>query len=454
MKNILMIAYYYPPKGGAGVQRTTKFANYLNKLGYNVNVLTVKEEAKGIVDKSLNKDISEGIDVYRSDIKEINLMSNMLNVLNKKNSNNNISAKDNNITTVDKNSLNTKMKKTIKNICKSMFFNVYNMMCIPDDKKGWIDFAVDEGRKIIKCKKIDFIFTTSGPYSSHIIGYKLAKEFPVKWIADFRDPWVNNPFVNNNFVVESIYKKLEKKVVQKADKVISVSQPIVNEFLIRYKNEDRDKFHVITNGYDEKDFKDLNLDLAYNNEKFSILYNGTLYGKRSPKKILESIDNLIETKKIDKNKIQIKFLGQIGNEHKGIVNYYKDKYPDIIKNQSYVPHEESLKELSRANSVLLIIDEGKGSEGIYTGKIFEYIRTGKPILGIVPDGVAKELIYDTNTGYTAYPSKQDEIQKMIHSAYRDFINKSNFIKPDFDKIKQYSRENLTKKLVDIIEQIK
>lgn len=451
MKNILIIAYYYPPKGGAGVQRTTKFANYLSNMGYNVNVLTVKEDAGGLVDTSLNKDIGKNISVYRTDIKESNLIKRLTKISSGGNSNNNGEKKTNNSSL---NNIKNKSKKVIKNICKKAFFKVYNFAYIPDDKKGWINFAVNAGKKIIKEKNIEVIFTTSGPYSSHLIGSKLAEEFPVKWIADFRDPWVENPFVDNGPIIESIYKKLERKVVKRANKVISVSNPIVHNFIERYKNEPSDKFKIITNGYDEKDFQDLDLSLGDKNKRFTILYNGTLYGKRSPKKILSAIDNLINSKKIDENKIKIKFLGEIGNEHIKIVNYYKEKYPKVVQHENYVPHKESLKEICASNALLLIIDEGQGSEGIYTGKIFEYIRSGKPILGIVPKGVARDLILDTNTGYVAYPSKQNEIESAIYASYSNFINKNKELEPNLDKIKQYSRENLTKKLINIIDEIK
>ncbi|MCY6353882.1 hypothetical protein [Clostridium sp. ZS2-4] len=455
MKNILIIAYYYPPKGGAGVQRTTKFANYLSNMGYNVSVLTVKEESNGIVDKSLSKEIDKNISVYRADIKESDIINKLTRLLSNKGASNTQSDSNGVVSTgLHLNGIKSKLKKSVRNIGKKVFLNVYNLVYIPDDKKGWIDFAVEKGRKIMKEKNIEVIFTTSGPYSSHLIGYELAKEASVKWIADFRDPWVENPFVNNGIAIESVYAHLEKKVVKKADKVISVSKPIIDNFIKRYKNESIDKFRIITNGYDEKDFSNLNLSLAEKNERFSILYNGTLYGKRSPEKILKSIENLIETNKIDQYRIKIKFSGQIGNEHMETVNYYMNKYPEVVEHQNYVPHEESLKQLCMANSLLLIIDEGVGSEGIYTGKIFEYIRTGKPILGIVPEGVAKELILETNTGYIANPSKQNEIENIIYSAYLDFINTNKYIKPDWNKIKQYSRENLTRQLIDVIAEIK
>ena len=135
------------------------------------------------------------------------------------------------------------------------------------------------------------------------------------------------------------------------------------------------------------------------------------------------------------------------------MNYYKEIYPGVVNCLGAVSHEESLMQLSRANALLLIIDEGPGSEGIYTGKIFEYMRSGKMILGVIPDGVAKKLIIDTRTGFAAYPSRIDEIEGMLLKAYIIFKDKDKQFNPDYDKIENYSRERLTGKLIDVIESL-
>lgn len=453
MNNILIIAYYYPPKGGAGVQRTSKFANYLSKLGYNVSVLTVREDEKGLVDKSLKDDVSSDIKVYRTSIKSVNVIDKINRMVNKKGSSKATNKENTGSDKLKLIGIKQKIISKFRRIAKNVFLSIYNLIYIPDDKKGWIHSAVEEGKKIIKSDKIDVIFTTSGPYTSHIIGYKLAKNIDIKWIADFRDPWVDNPFVHNSFIVNLIYKNLEKKVVKRSDKVLSVSKPIIADFMKRYKNEDKSKFKIITNGYDEEDFKNLKLNPENKDGRFKILYNGTLYGKRSPEKVLKAIDNLIKSDKVNRDMIKIKFLGQIGNEHSNIVEYFKFKYPEVIEHENYVPHKESLKELCSADALLLIIEDGKGSNGIYTGKIFEYIRTGKPILGMVPDGVAKDLILNTKTGYIAHPMKYEEIEKMILDCYLNFINKDNSLDSNWEEIEKYSRENLTKKLIKIINEI-
>lgn len=447
MRKILMVAYYYPPKGGAGVQRTAKFAKYLASFGYNIHILTVDEKDRGVVDYSLEEDICPGITVHRTYIPQKNLLERLMYALNRGNGKS--EGKDNS-GHVQKVSA---VRSFVRKAGKKIFLDIYNLLYIPDVQKGWTNYAVEEGRKIIRENDIDVIYTTSSPYTSHMIGYKLNREFNIKWVADFRDPWASNPFADYSFIVQIINNNLESKVVKNAHRVVSVSRPIIDDFIRRYKYEDSKKFVVIPNGYDDDDFQGIDLSLSSKNSKFSILYVGTLYGKRSPEKILIGVENLLESNKIKQDSFTIKFMGEIGSAYKQMLDVFTSKYPGIVEYMDYVPHSQSMVELSRANALLLIIDEGRGSEGIYTGKIFEYIRTGKPILGIVPDGVARDLILETGTGYVAYPSNLHEIEDIIYRAYCDFMDGRKDFEPDWHRISQYSRENLAKKLGGIIEDI-
>lgn len=449
MKNILMILYYYPPKGGIGVQRNVKFAKYLCKFGYNVHVLTVDEEFCGsLVDHSLENDVLNDIAVHRTFIKEGHIVDRLLSIA-KRNSR----TSEGSYANVQPNNLWGAIKQIIIKAARKIILDINSLIYIPDAQIGWVKYAVEAGEQIIEENKIDVIYTTSSPYSSHIIGYKLAMKYGIKWIADFRDPWVQNSFADYNFIVKYINALQEKKVVKKADIVMSVSQPIIDDFKRAYKSEREDKFRLLTNGYDEEDFRDLKLDLSDQNEKFTILYNGSLYGKESPEPVFIAVKNLIEQGKIDKDRVRLRFIGDMGSSQRAVFEYYREIYPDIYEHCDFVPHKESLEELCRANALLLILDDIPGSDRIYTGKIFEYIRSGKPILAIVPNGVARDLIEYTNTGYTAYPMDQNQIDDIFYRAYRAYFDRTSEIKPVHDRINQYSREVIAKELSNIIENI-
>lgn len=449
MKKILMIAYFYPPKGGPGVQRTAKFAKYLNGMGYDIHVLTVTEDNRSLNDVSLNEDIVEGITVHRMPFNEIQLVKKLNKMINKDSGKVNESGATN--AAVQKPSLTTELKSSIKSIGKKAFFGVYNFCYVPDDKASWINDATEEALKIIEKEKIDLLYTTSAPYSAHVIGYNVVKKRNIKWIADFRDQWVNNPFLDYNALTNMRHKALEKKVMETADKVISVSKPIIEDFKKRYPKVDKEKFEIITNGYDENDFIGLNTN--HEEKRFKIVYNGTLYGRMSPENVLIAIENLISVGKVDQKKINIEFCGNIGSAHGGKVEAFKAKYPEVVTTKNYLPHKESLENLVNASAALLIIDEGKGSEGIYTGKIFEYIRSGRPIIGIVAKGVARDLIISTNTGECVYPGDMEGLENIIYKLYIDYINGKQSMNQKWDEIEKYERRNLSIKLSNIIKNL-
>jgi len=443
MKNILIIAYFYPPLGGAGVQRTLKFAKFLEKFGYNVNVLTVDNEKGTIKDVSLKLESTDGIKVFRAKQIENFIVS---AIVNRKVTDVKIDNKEKNV----KESFEITLKSKVKKKIKKYLLNVYRNMYIPDDKISWKKDAVQLGLKIIKEEKIDIIYSTSSPYTGHLIALEL-KQLNVPWIADFRDQWVANPFVDYSTYAMSKNEKMEKSVIEKADAVISVSKPIIDDFIDRYKNQETAKFKVITNGYDEEDFDDFNMD--FETPKYIITHNGTLYGKRSPKNFLIAIDRLIEDKKISQMELTIRFVGQIGKDAQEDIRFFVSKYDNIIEFISYLPHKESLKKLEDSSATLLIIEAGVGSEGIYTGKLFEYIRSGRNVIGIVPPGVANDLILDTNTGFCCHPEKVDEIYNAIYKSYSIWKGTQKRLDINWEKVKKYNRENLTRELMGIIESL-
>ena len=441
MKNILIVAYYYPPLGGAGVQRTLKFAKYLSKMGYKVCVLTVLNEEGIITDNSMCLESTDHIKVYRAAQSSSNFLNKYIN----KKINAKAVIKKETKPDVNYNTFKNKLKKAIK----QRLLTMYRSMYIPDDKIFWKKDAVKLGLEIIEKEKIDIVYSTSGPYTSHLIGLELKKKTNKKWIADFRDQWVSNPFLNNSNSVTRKNEKMEKEVILFSDLVTSVSRPIIDDFIERYNNVDPDKFSVITNGYDEEDFNEFKVDKI--SKKFVVTYSGTLYGKRSPNNFLKAFETLIHSNKIDKTDIEIRFVGQIGRDAQAEIDSFRSAFQNIIKLIEYVPHNESIKQLEESSAVLLIIEGGRGSDGIYTGKIFEYIRSHRIIIGIVPDGVARKLILDTNSGFCCYPDSVEEIKYAIFEAYQIWKGQIENIKFNDEVIVQFNRENITKELVQLFK---
>ncbi len=270
------------------------------------------------------------------------------------------------------------------------------------------------------------------------------------WIVDFRDEWSNNPYIlDMGYSSRRMEKerKMEKEVVQYCDYFITNTPLMLKNFLKDYAIQD--KAFVIPNGYDEDDFEGLH-KMYKKKDKLVITYSGSMYGRRKPDYFLEAIHGLINEDKIDRNDILIRFIGNISNKK---MDEIKQQFGlgDIVTALSYMPHRESIEKLLASDILLFIIGEGKGAENFYSGKVFEYMNTNRPILALVPPkGVAADVIRDTRTGYISETTNVKRIKELMEKLYMDWKQDQVTLDPNWEKIQCFERKALTKQLVHIL----
>jgi glycosyltransferase involved in cell wall biosynthesis len=321
---------------------------------------------------------------------------------------------------------------------------------IPDGEIGWLPFAVWKGLRIIRKEKIDLIFSTSRPYTGHLIACLLKKWTGKPWIADFRDPW-SLSFQAPQFSWRRwADQKLERWVCHHTDHMVVVTPSMENEFKTIHP---KGRYSTITNGYDENDFQ--NIDGVLNrSDRFNITYTGILYKERSPRSFLLALADLLMEEKIPGDRILVRFVGQMDNPGETDNYRFLASLPlnGVVELIPYASHARCIQYMMAADALLLIIHSGKGSGGIMTGKIFEYLRSGKPVLCMVPEyGDAAEVVRETNAGRIVSPDSVEEIKKAILCFYRAYEKgtlKRMFSKTDVD---QYSRSHLTGKLANLCD---
>ena len=427
MKKVLIITYYWPPAGGAGVQRWLKFCKYLVQMGIQPVVLTVDPEYATYPQKdaSLLKEISDDIIVCRT--KSFELYSVYKTVSSNK------EVPFGGFANTGKVSL----KEKILRFARGNFF-------IPDPRRGWNKYAFKEAHNLITRYNIDTVITTSPPHSTQLIGLKLKEKLKINWIADLRDPWTDIYYFKQLYptrLVTSINKNLEKKVLKNADKVITVSQELKRLFL-RKTELQTDKISVIPNGFDLSDFE--NIEKSINTNYFYISYVGTISEEYNSKALIEGLKN-IANEVLDK--IRLRFVGKVNQ--KTLNDFEKAGLGKIIELHDYVPHQKAIEFMISSRMLLLIIPDVKNNEGILTGKLFEYIACGRPVLFIGPEnGDAAEIINETNRGIVCGYNDDKKITLAINEEFKKGQNEDKSILDN--KIMKYSRESLTKELVSII----
>ena len=397
MKTMLMIAYYFPPIAGGGVQRTLKFAKYLSCFGWKPIILTAKESYDSYYDETLNNDIADETIIYRTaTFDPVNWIRKRL----KK--------------TVDLRTVTDKniVAEQVKVRRPSWLLKIKEVVFIPDIEIGWLPFAVFKAWIVTRREKLDIIFSTSTLYTAHLIGLILKKISGKPWVADFRDPCSANIHGPQLSWRRCIDRLLEKLVLKSADRVITVTRPIADDFR---KNNPLGHYSVITNGYDQTDFKDLSIT-DHSLLKFNMTYTGILYRESSPKFFLQGSADLMEEKPELRKDIIVRFVGQFDKPGENFNFSYLKSLP--VENQveliSYVSHEERLQYAISSAVLLLFINDVPGAESVMTGKIFEYIDCKKHVMSLVPDtGVATELTRETISGVVVHPQFVNEIKKTI-----------------------------------------
>ena len=247
MRKVLVIAYYFPPLGWSGVQRTLKFAKYLRDFDWEPIVVTVGKTKFSILDQSLENELPKDINIIRIDdivLKDVtDAMKRQLKGY--------IEASMNFIS--DEN-----LKQLYEEEIEKIFSELRDLLLIPDGNAIWANSVIKKIRNKIDFNKIDVVYTTSGPYSAHIIGEYIKRKYSIPWIADFRDQWINNPYIDydKNSLRYKIEKSMEKSVVLNCDRLITTTPIITENYISTYKIE-KNKVITITNGYDEEDFKNI-----------------------------------------------------------------------------------------------------------------------------------------------------------------------------------------------------
>ena len=286
----------------------------------------------------------------------------------------------------------------------------------------------------------NIVITTSPPHSTQLIGLRLKKEFPeIKWIADLRDPWTDIYYYDKfypTFLSKFIDKRFEKIVLKDADTIITVGESLKRLFSKKVRDISG-KVTVITNGYDEEDFEGAD---AKKPGEFTISYIGTLSGAYPVRGFIAAL-NVLTEKGIS---FRLKFTGVVSREQKeliistvGITN---------VEFISFSAHSTAVKNMLDSTALLLIIPDHQSSRSIITGKLFEYLASGNPVICLGPvDGDAAGILQETGHGKTFDYNDSEGI-----SEYLIFLSSN----PELtEKISPtiYSRENLVKKVIALLK---
>jgi glycosyltransferase involved in cell wall biosynthesis len=390
MKNLLFIAYYFPPMGMGGVQRSVKFVKYLPEFGYRPTVLTVRDVHYYQHDASLSAEIANARIIRTDSLDPLRILRRLK----------------------PQGSRNGHSRAAPPSSIEKWNRVLARWIFIPDSKIAWIPFVVSAALRSARRTPFDAVLTTSPPHSAHLAGLILQKTLGVPWIADFRDSWLMEKFdrVPTRFH-RMINDRLQRAVIRRADRLIAVSEPILSD-LRRLSGRDPDAFLRIPNGYDPEDFR----GAAWKpSSRFRITYSGTANPVHSPESFFRGLQAAFRERPEMRPEIEVRFVGSV-------TGIDLDRMADArgirasIHRTGYLAHSESIRRLMDSDLLLLVLPSDS-SEGVVTGKLYEYLASGIPVLGIIPPGEAERSIRSCGGGFTVRPDDIEGIAATLTRIY-------------------------------------
>ncbi len=434
MKKVLIVAYYFPPSGGPGVQRVLKYVQYLREFGWEPVVLTVQDGNFPARDESLLNEIPEGVKVIRTEIFEPYDLYRKLTGKSKG------TAID--VNTIHKEGAKLSFSERFAEFIRATLF-------IPDARIGWYSHALKAGMDAIRTEGIDAIYSSSPPYTCAIIARGLHRKSGLPWIAGFRDPWTGFITTPDRWAIPAaIDKKLEHAVFTEANAVEVAWTGIQKDAMQKYSDLDEAKFHHLPNGFDSADFPAVDPS-ERTDDRFTVTYTGSMYGRRTPEEFLKAVEGLVHRKEVDPQKIRLRFIGRFGEEVMAM--FRNSDVRDSIEIIGYMPHGESIRQLLLSDALLLVVDECAESEEVVPGKVYEYIGSRKPVIAVAPEQSAiADLIAETRGGYVAHQSNIPGIAGAFLALYRNHVEGTEALEPDEEAIGRYERKNVTGMLADLL----
>lgn len=415
MFKVLVFAYYFPPMGLSGVQRTLKFVKFMKNYNWEPTVITAGNVGYFAHDKSLLKELEE------SDVKIIRTSA------------------------LDPNSLLSKFG-TIKlpnEFIRKSFNRLSQALFIPDNKISWSKKAYNIASELIEKENFDLIFVTIPPFSSFRSAAKLRKKYNIPLLVDYRDLWLNSYFsFYPTFLHKFIHKQMEYNSLKAADKITVTNRKIKEKLINTYKFLTFDDIVIVSHGFDQEDFENIE-PIPKQNDKMIITYSGVFMEYNTPEYFLKAFKKVIIENPEAASKIELHFVGYLRKENQKLIK--KLMLEPYVKDFGYVDHKESVRKIISSDVLWIMVGRKKNIEAILPGKLFEYFGARKPLIACLPKGAARTAAIAYGASFITEPEDIEEIKSAILKVY-ELYSKNKLPLPNEEYIEQHRRDYLTELL--------
>ncbi len=415
-KRLLVIAYYFPPMGLSGVQRIARFVKYLPDNGWTPTVLTVRPRGYFAFDATLEDEIDEReIEIIRTaSVDPTRIFGPSKTVALPEES----------------------RRKSLSELSQWVF--------LPDNKIGWLPFAVREGSRLLRKHRFDAILSTAPPYTAHLVGAALSRRHNLPLLLDYRDDWLDNPrHVYPTSFHGRLHRSMERWATKPARAIVTINPVIASAISARAgKHVD-----VIEQGFDPEDLTER---VQPDRDVFRVTYTGIFYDAQRPDSFLRGCSRFLQHRPEARRHLRIDFAGTLPSYAFDLARDMN--LSEILTFHGYLEHADAVRLQLRSSVLWMMIGRRPGAESISTGKLFEYIGTGRRILALVPDGAARDLLSRCSSAITTDPDAPEEIAGALNQLYDEWLHDA-VPQPDADFVKQFDRRTLTQRLASLLDTI-
>ena len=412
----LFVAFHVPPEASSsGVLRTLKYVRYLDNLGWRVTLLSLAVGAYDATDPALESQLPASCRIIRTRY------------------------------------LNTKRHLSLARRYPAL-------LALPDVWIGWLPWAVAAGRRLSQSDPFELVYSTSPHATAHLIALRIARRTRVPWVADFRDPWFEvpaEPGAPNGALFRRLDRILERTVIESCDAVVTTTAQLRDMLRLRYPTQPAAKFTAILNGYDETDFAALPGETRAGTA-LVVVHAGTINAEfRDPRPFFAAVRRCIDAGVIEPDRVRVKFLG--GGpfaESPGLkATVAQLGLEEIIEFVPRLPYAESLRELARAD-LLLLLQFSPDTSGLVPAKLYEYLRTGKPVIALVPQGATQEILSVVGGGEAISPEDSEGLYNVVANSFRRWTEGTlGDEKADLAELRRFDRKTLTAELARLFEEL-
>lgn len=438
MKRVLVVTYYWPPSGGSGVQRWVKFAKYLPQEGWEPVIYTPENPEYTAIDHTLEAEIPHTVEIIRRPITEpYNLYRKLMGK--------GASTDMKTLTAGASGGAVTEISSGRKSFKQRLSLWIRGNLFVPDPRVGWVKPSVRFLKKYLAEHPVDVIVTTGPPHSMHLIGQRLHKELGIPWIPDFRDPWSRMYYLKHLPMSARTWRRLrsmEQSVLDDCSTVLAVT-PLVQE---EFRAQTKTPVAMITNGYDGGDFEQAVEPDGF----FNIVHTGLFAADGNPLNLWKALGVKAWADPDFKAALRLRLVGKVDREVYDAIEEagLKNNLVDL----GYRDHLAAVREQLAATVLVLPLRNDPEYRPILPGKLFEYLASRRPVLGIgQEDGAMARVLADTGAGVTAGWDNLGAIRDFIDKAWEQF--KAGGVPPVEGDIARFSRRCLTRELAALLERV-